>query len=118
LAPRDDASREKEKTSDVENAILRRHSTSAFSHSQDPYATAEKNAIPMVGQGLVRNAIQSGRLSQDTRAKLLPTRADVLAFRKGQILPVEFLQTTLAEKVWPQFLRGDHEVGVFQVSRK
>jgi len=48
------------------------------------------------------------------RGKSLKTRADVDAYRKGRILPIELLQPALAEKVWPQFLRGDHDVAVFQ----
>ena len=34
------------------------------------------------------------------------------------MLPVELLQPTLAEKVWPQFLRGDHDVAVFQAFKE
>ncbi len=40
------------------------------------------------------------------------------AFRKGRTLPVELLQPTLAEKVLPQFLRADHDVGVFQAFKE
>jgi len=52
------------------------------------------------------------------RGKSLRTRADVSAFLKGRLLPREILQPTLAEKVWPQFLRGDHDVGVFQAFKE
>ena len=52
------------------------------------------------------------------RGKTLRTRADIEAFRKGQMLPVELLQPALADKVWPQFLRGDHEVAVFQAFKE
>jgi uncharacterized protein (TIGR02391 family) len=45
-------------------------------------------------------------------------RADVEAYRKGRILPVGLLQPALAEKVWPQFLRGDHDVAVFQAFKE
>jgi hypothetical protein len=42
----------------------------------------------------------------------------VEAYRKGRLLPVELLQPTLAEKFWPQFLRGDHDVPVFQAFKE
>ena len=40
------------------------------------------------------------------------------AYRKGRILPVDLLQPLLVEKVWPQFLRGDHDVAVFQAFKE
>ncbi len=52
------------------------------------------------------------------RAQALKTRTDVEQFRRGRILPVELLQPTLAEKVWPLFLRGDHDVAVFQAFKE
>lgn len=52
------------------------------------------------------------------RASSLRTRADVAAYRKGRILPIELMQQALAEKVWPQFLRGDHDVAVFQAFKE
>lgn len=48
------------------------------------------------------------------RGRTLPNRADVEVHRKARILPVDLLQPTLAEKVWPLFLRGDHDIAVFQ----
>jgi hypothetical protein len=48
------------------------------------------------------------------RAAALKNRTDVQRFRKGRILPIELLQPTLAEKVWPLFLRGDHDIAVVQ----
>jgi uncharacterized protein (TIGR02391 family) len=48
------------------------------------------------------------------RAQALKSRTDVEQFRKGRILPVELLQPALAEKVWPLFLRGDHDIAVVQ----
>jgi uncharacterized protein (TIGR02391 family) len=46
------------------------------------------------------------------------SREEVEKFRKGRMLPVELLQPALAEKVWPQFLRGDHDVAVFQAFKE
>ena len=52
------------------------------------------------------------------RAQAFRTRADVEAFTKGRVLPIELLQPALAEKVWPQLLRGDHDVAVFQAFKE
>jgi hypothetical protein len=52
------------------------------------------------------------------RAQALKTRMDVEQFRRGRILPVELLQPAFAEKVWPLFLRGDHDVAVFQAFKE
>jgi Protein of unknown function (Hypoth_ymh) len=38
--------------------------------------------------------------------------------RKGRMLPVELLQPALTERVWPQFLRGDHDVAIFQAFKE
>ena len=48
------------------------------------------------------------------RAKTLRGKADVEAYRKGRILPIELLEPVLADKVQPQFRRGDYDVAVFQ----
>lgn len=52
------------------------------------------------------------------RGRTLRNRADVQAYRKGRILPTELLQPALAEKVWPLFLRGDHDTAVFQAFKE
>lgn len=52
------------------------------------------------------------------RAKSVRTRTDVEVYRKGRILPVELLQPKLADRVWPLFLRGDHDVAVFQAFKE
>jgi hypothetical protein len=75
----------------------------------------------LVTQGLLLedpNQSARGWYVLTKRAKSLRTRADVEAYRKGRVLPVNLLQPTLAEKVWPQFLRGDHDVAVLQAFRE
>jgi hypothetical protein len=52
------------------------------------------------------------------RAQKLKSRADVEAFRKGRMLPVELLPPVFVGKVWPLFLRGDHDVAVFQAFKE
>jgi hypothetical protein len=52
------------------------------------------------------------------RAATLRTRTDVEAYRKGGVLPSDLLQPTLSKKVRPQFLRGDHDVAVFQAFKE
>jgi hypothetical protein len=82
-------------------------------------ATAEALSW-LIAQGLlIVDPDQTGRLYViSRRAKNLKTRADVEAFRKGGILPVNLLQSALAEKVSPQFSRGDHDIAVFQAFKE
>lgn len=56
------------------------------------------------------------RLSR--RGSQLKSRVDVEAFRKGRALPIELLQPGLASKVHHLFLRGDHDVAVFQAFKE
>lgn len=48
------------------------------------------------------------------RGRLLRSRADFDAFRRGDSLPAGSLDPVLAQKVRPLFLRGDYETAVFQ----
>jgi uncharacterized protein (TIGR02391 family) len=48
----------------------------------------------------------------------LRTRADVEAFRKGRILPDDLVPALFAQKVVPQFRRGDYDVAVFQAFKE
>jgi Protein of unknown function (Hypoth_ymh) len=64
---------------------------------------------------LIEEPDQPARWYRPTRRALsLKTRTDVEQFRKARILPVDLLQPALAEKVWPIFLRGDHDIAVVQ----
>jgi Protein of unknown function (Hypoth_ymh) len=75
----------------------------------------------LVSQGLlVEDPSQPiGRLFALTRrAATVRNRTDLEAYRKGRMLPVELLQPALAERVWPQFLRGDHDVAIFQAFKE
>ena len=44
----------------------------------------------------------------------LETAAAVEAYRKTKLLPKELLHSTLVDKVWPLFSRGDYNTAVFQ----
>jgi uncharacterized protein (TIGR02391 family) len=52
------------------------------------------------------------------RARALRTRVDLATYRLGRALPVELLQPALAQKVHHLFLRGDHDVAVFQAFKE
>ncbi len=52
------------------------------------------------------------------RAKAFRGRADLEAYRKGRVLPNELLHPVLVDKVQPLFLRGDHDVAVFQAFKE
>ena len=89
---------------------------------QRPVELAIAEAVSwLVSQGLlIQDPRQpsSGWYRLTRRAGKLVTRTDVEAFRKGRILPTELLPTLLVEKVWPLFLRGDHDVAVFQAFKE
>jgi hypothetical protein len=74
----------------------------------------------LVSQGLLMlDPEQPGAWYVSTRrAQTMRGRAEVEAYRKGRILPIDLLQAALADKVWPQFLRGDHDVAVFQAFKE
>ena len=70
----------------------------------------------LVTQGLMVEDPQQNRdwYVFTRRGQSLQVRADVEAYRKGRVLPVELLQPALAKKVRPQFLRG---IMMWQCSR-
>jgi hypothetical protein len=45
------------------------------------------------------------------------SRADFAAYRKADRLPKDRLHPLIAGKVYPAFLRGDHDTAVFQAFR-
>lgn len=52
------------------------------------------------------------------RAQRLKTRVDVLGYRHANLLPRGQLHTTIADKVWTTFLRGDYDTAVFQAFKE
>ena len=48
------------------------------------------------------------------RGRDLKRRADVVAFRKRASLPKEMLHSTIQEKAWPAFVRGELDTAIFQ----
>jgi hypothetical protein len=115
----------------IQNGMFNHHSLTAqlfqgggnsYSHGMHrPVVLALAEALSwLVSQGLLiidpDQPAQWYRLTR--RAMALRTRADVEAYREGRILPIDLLQPTLAEKVRPQFLRGDHDVAIFQAFKE
>jgi len=95
----------------------------AYPHSvHRPVTLALAEAVSwLVTQGLLLQDPEQpaqGWYVLTKRAKTLRSRADVEAYRKGRVLPIGLLQPTLAEKVWPLFLRGDHDVAIFQAFKE
>lgn len=74
----------------------------------------------MRSQGLlIRNPRQPAHWMMLTRrGRKLKTRADIETYRRSGILPVQLLQPRLAEKVHHLFVRGDHDVAVFQAFKE
>jgi uncharacterized protein (TIGR02391 family) len=52
------------------------------------------------------------------RGKRLKGRQDVQAYRKSNILPKESLHPTIADRVWPNFIRGEYDTAVFQAFKE
>lgn len=91
------------------------------SQTRDDVALAVAEAISwLMGAGLaMRNPMQPARWYVLTRrGKDLKSRPDLEAFRKGRTLPADLMQPVLAKKVHPLFMRGDHDVAVFQAFKE
>src|SRR5271165_6475936 len=68
---------------------------------------------------IVRNPTQPAPWYLVTRrGRVLKTRADLDAYRKGRVLPLDLLQEALANKVHHLFLRGDQDTAVFQAFKE
>ena len=52
------------------------------------------------------------------RGKRLKGRQDLQAYRKSNILPKESLHPTIADRVWPNFIRGEYDTAVFQAFKE
>lgn len=74
----------------------------------------------LMSQGLViYEPEQNGEWMRLTRrAQSIKTKVDWEAYRKGGTLPVALLQPHLAEKVHHLFIRGDHDIAVFQAFKE
>ena len=52
------------------------------------------------------------------RGRRLPSHIDVEAFRKANVLPRSQLHPSIADAVWPEFLRGRYDSAVFNALRE
>jgi uncharacterized protein (TIGR02391 family) len=52
------------------------------------------------------------------RGRKLKGRQDLEAYRKSNILPKASLHPVIADRVWPNFLRGEYETAVFQAFKE
>jgi uncharacterized protein (TIGR02391 family) len=52
------------------------------------------------------------------RGRKLKGRQDLEAYRKSNILPKESLHPVIADRVWPDFIRGEYETAVFQAFKE
>ncbi len=52
------------------------------------------------------------------RAQAIESQEDFEAYRKASLLPKEILHPLIAEKVWTTFMRGDHDIAVFQAFKE
>jgi uncharacterized protein (TIGR02391 family) len=100
-----------------------------FGIEQDKYPHTQQQPVVMALAEALSWLVSQGLLVIDPtqpalwyvvtrRARSLKSRADVEAYRKGRILPAELLQPELLRKVRPLFIRGDHDVAVFQAFKE
>jgi uncharacterized protein (TIGR02391 family) len=52
------------------------------------------------------------------RGKRIRSRQDFGAYRRSNVLPKASLHPVIAERVWPNFVRGDYETAVFQAFKE
>ncbi len=52
------------------------------------------------------------------RAWSITDQATFQAFRKASILPRALLHPVIADRAWPNFIRGDHDTAVFQAFKE
>jgi uncharacterized protein (TIGR02391 family) len=52
------------------------------------------------------------------RAEAIDDETAFQAFRKASVLPRTLLHPTIAERAWPNFIRGDHDTAVFQAFKE
>ena len=57
---------------------------------------------------------RSGEYFLSRRAKKFRKRSDLDSYRHGDMLPKRMLHSSIAQKVWATFLRGDYDTAVFQ----
>lgn len=52
------------------------------------------------------------------RGRDYKTQEQLASYRKGQALPWELIHSSIRDKVWGTFLRGDHDTAVFQAFKE
>lgn len=60
----------------------------------------------------------NGQYDFSRRGESMKNRLDVEEYCKRALLPKQLLHSTLAEKAWPIFLRGDYDTAVFQAFKE
>jgi HEPN domain-containing protein len=67
---------------------------------------------------LVEDPVQPGLVRFSRRGARLNHQPDLAEFRKARALPIELLPRELADKVHGLFVRGDHDIAVFQAFKE
>ena len=87
-------------------------------YKQDEVNTALLEAWAwLVREGLLIPTKQDTYLIS-RRGRRMKGRQDLEAYRKSNILPKESLHPVIAERVWPDFVRGEYETAVFQAFKE
>lgn len=72
----------------------------------------------LVREGLLVEKDNNGWYRISRRGEKMQKRADVDAYRRGNLLPRQQLHPRIAQKVWATFLRGSYDTAVFESFRE
>jgi uncharacterized protein (TIGR02391 family) len=106
-------------TGNSENVSLSKFTSRAREHYKQD---AVNNALLEAWAWLVREglliAVKDDVYLISRRGQRLKGRQDLQAYRRSNILPRESLHPVIADRVWPNFIRGEYETAVFQAFRE
>ena len=72
----------------------------------------------LVREGLLVEKDRHGGVFISRRGQRIQSRQDFDAFRRSNVLPKASLHPIVAERVWPNFIRGEYETAVFQAFKE
>jgi len=72
----------------------------------------------LVHEGLLVQKDRDGWFFISRRGQKVQGRQDLQAYRRSNILPKQSLHPIIAERVWPNFIRGEYDTSVFQAFKE
>ena len=72
----------------------------------------------LVREGLLVAGDTHGWFFISRRGQKIRGRQDLQAYQRSNVLPKQSLHPTIAERVWPNFIRGEYDTAVFQAFKE